>query len=418
MNTNAPLQSPDKGQQKFFYGYVIVIAGFFVMFVMSGMLYTYGIFLKPIAEEFGWSRAVTSGAYSMAVFLFGLMFMLTGRLTDRFGPRLVVTVCGFILGLGYLLMSRVSAVWQLYLTYGVIIAAGQSGGLIPTTSTLARWFIKRRGLMTGLMITGIGIGQVVLAPLATHLIETYGWRTAYIVMGIIAWVLVITSAQFLKRDPGKMGQAPDGETSIGRQRSSIPQLTGYTRGEALRTRQLWLLFAAYIGDGVFVQGTMVHIVPHATDLGISPIIASSIVAIIGGASIVGRISMGILGDRTGNKMSLIIVFAVALASLLWLQIAREMWAFYIFAAIFGFAYGGLVVLESPATAEFFGLKSHGAVLGIVHFGSTIGGATSPLLTGRIFDITGSYRIAFALFAALGLLGLVLASLLKKTTRAF
>lgn len=412
---NCVLTSAVNKKPSFFYGYVIVIAAFFIMFMMSGMLYSYGIFFKPLAEEFGWSRAVTSGAYSTMVLLLGITFIITGRLTDRFGPRLVITVCGAVLGLGYILTSQVHAVWQLYLFYSVIVALGSSGGLIPTMSTVARWFVKKRGLMTGIMVTGIGIGQVVISTVSTHFLNTYGWRTTYVILGVTLCVIVVTAAQFLKRDPGQIGQLPDGETVIN-QRRPAPEVKGYTRREALHTRQFWMLIVVYFCEGYLVQGTMVHIVPHATDLGISAIAAASVIAVIGGVSAAGRISMGVVGDRIGNKRGLIIVFVIAFAAFLWLQTARELWMFYLFAVVFGFAYGGLVVLESPMIAELFGLKAHGAIMGVIHFGATIGGATSPLLAGRLFDATDSYKMAFLILVAVSILGLTMASLLKPTPR--
>lgn len=396
---------------RFFYGYVVAVAAFFIMVIYAGTWYSFGVFFKPLAAEFGWTRAVTAGAYSTFLFLTGLLFMVTGRLNDRFGPRLVVTICGLILGLGYFLMSRVNAVWQLYLFYGVIVAMGQSGGFIPIMSTIARWFVKRRGLMTGIVIAGVGVGIVVVPPLVTRLIDAYGWRTAYSIIGIVALVLIIVAAQFLKRDPSQVGQLPDGESRV-KQASVVSETAGYSRREVFRSRQFWMLFAVYFCYGFLVQATLVHIVPHATDLGVSAITAAGILAVIGGVSAVGRIGIGSASDRVGNKQVLILVFVLVLIAFLWIQFAKELWMLYLFAVIFGFAYGGLVVLESPMTAELFGMKAHGAILGVVHFGATIGGAISPVLTGRLFDITGSYQSAFWLFAGFSVAGLILASLLR------
>ena len=192
-------------QPKIFYGYIVVAVAFLIMMIMWGTSYSFGVFFKPLLAEFGWTRAMTSGAYSLCMLLTGLLSIGTGRLTDRFGPRVVVTGCGLFLGLGCLLVSQVSALWQLYLFYGVMIGAGLSGAVVPMVATVARWFVKRRGMMTGITISGLGMGTLVMPPITNWLISTYGWRTSYIIIGITALVLVTSAAQFMKRDPAQIG---------------------------------------------------------------------------------------------------------------------------------------------------------------------------------------------------------------------
>ena len=401
-------------EPRFFYGYIIVIAGFFVMVLMNGAFYSFGVFFKPMLEEFGWTRAMTSGAYSLNMILWGLLSIITGRLNDRFGPRIVITACGFIFGIGYLLMSRINVIWQLYLVYGVIMAIGMSGGFAPIASTVTRWFTTRRGLATGIVISGIGVGTFVIPPLASQLISIYGWRTSYTVLGIITLVLLIISAQFLRRDPGQMGQMPYGEDKL-KPKGSISETGGFSLKEAINTRRFWMLCAVYFCYGFIVHTIMVHIVSHATDLGIAPFVASGILAVIGGISITGRIGMGSVADKIGNKRSLLISFFLLAVALLWLLAVRQLSAFYLFAAVFGFPYGGLAIFNSLMTAEIFGLKAHGAIMGLVVFVYTTGSAIGPVLAGHIFDITGSYNSAFIVTAALGVAGFIVASLLPTAT---
>jgi len=405
------LSQTESKRPRFFYGYVVALAAFFTTLVMSWSLASYGVFFKPLATEFGWTRAMTAGALSLSLFVFGLLSMVTGRLTDRFGPRLVATVCGSILSLGYLLMSRINDGWQLYLFYGVIIAVGQSGGFVPMMSTVARWFVKKRGLMNGIVVAGIGVGIVIMPPVATHLIATYGWRTSYGIIGIITLVLLIGAAQFLKRDPNQIGHLPDGDSDA-KPESTVPVTKGYTLGEALHTRQFWMLCATYFCYGFFVQPIIVHIVPHATDLGISTMTAASILSVIGGLSIAGRIGIGSGGDRIGHKPALVIAFLIAVIAMVLLLVAREVWMFYLFAVIFGFAYGGLIAIESPMTAQLFGLRAHGAILGVVHFHATIGNAIGLPFAGKLFDLNGNYQLAFLVFVGLSGVGLILVSLLR------
>jgi len=185
----------------FFYGYIVVVAAFLIVTIMWGAAYSFGVFFKPLLEEFGWTRAMTSGAFSLSLILTGLLSVVAGKMTDRFGPQIVMTVCGLFLGSGYLLVSQVSAIWQLYLFYGVIMGAGMGGSFVPLASTVARWFVKKRGMMTGIAASGIGMGILIMPPLANWLISSYGWRTSYMVVGVTALVLIIVAAQFLKRDP-------------------------------------------------------------------------------------------------------------------------------------------------------------------------------------------------------------------------
>ncbi len=202
-----PEVSPSTGvkQRRFFYGNIIVLASFLVVMIAWGTQYSFGVFFKPVLNEFGWTRAETSGAYSLSIVLLGFFGIIAGRLSDKYGPRLVVTGCGLLLGLGYILMSQLSAIWQIYLFYGVLASIGVAGSWVPLLSTIARWFVRRRGLASGIVAAGIGIGTIILPLLANKLISLYNWRTSFIIFGIISLVVYVVVAQFLRRDPAQMG---------------------------------------------------------------------------------------------------------------------------------------------------------------------------------------------------------------------
>ncbi len=399
---------------KLFYGYIIALAAFLIMVVTWGAFYCFGVFFKPVLIEFGWTRAATSGAYSLAFVLSGFLGIFAGRLSDRLGPRIVVTGCGLFLGSGYLLMSQISTIWQLYLFYGVIVGIGLSGAYVSTVPAVSRWFVKRRGLMTGIVIAGIGAGTMVMPPLANWLISSYGWRVSYNIIGIIVLVLIILAAQFLKRDPSQLGLSPYGEGEA-EQGSLNLEARGFSLQRAIHTRQFWMLCAMFLCFGVSVQAIMVHIVIHATELEISAASAANILAIIGGVSIAGRIIMGSAGDRIGNKLAITVCFILMSVALLWLLVTKELWMFYLFAVVFGFAYGGWAALISLMVAELFGLSSLGVILGAVTFGVASGEAIGPTLAGRIFDITSSYQPAFLICAGLSIIAIILAVFLKPIT---
>ncbi len=394
----------------FFYGYIVVAAALCITVASWGMYYAFGVFFKPVLTEFGWTRAMTSGAFSLAMILQGVTGIAMGGLNDRLGPRIVMTFCGIILGLGYLLMSQIGALWQLYLFYGVIIGIGMSGAVVPLPSTVARWFFTRRSLMTGIVLTGTGIGTLIIPAAANRLISIYDWHVSYIILGTVLLAAVVLAAQFLRRDPARMGQKPYGEQ---RKTEHIreAEAQGFSLGEAVHTRQLWMSFTMFVCCGFCVFSTMVHIVPHAIDMGISAAGAARILSCIGAATIIGKITLGSAADRIGDRRIFIICFIMVSASALLLVPAREMWL-YPFAVIFGFAWSGLAMAQSPLVARLFGLSSHGLIFGFTGVGLTIGGAIGPFFTGYIFDVTGSYQLSFLLCAAVGIAGLVSSVLLR------
>ena len=409
--------SPSTGSKKpgFFYGYIIVLVGFLIITIHWGALQSFGVFLKPMSAEFGWTRAMTSGAFSLAVFVSGILFIVTGRLNDRYGPRIITIVSGLFLGLGFLLLSQISALWQLYLLYGAFVALGISGGLVPVASTVARWFFKSRGMMTAITLSGVGAGVLIGPPLASYLISNYGWRTAYLIMGITALVLIMVAAQFLRRDPSQKGLFPYGESEAEAGHLSL-DVEGASLSQATRKGQFWMLGFIYLCFGFGSAATLVHIVPYATDLGISPLAAASILAIIGGVGIVGRLGIGRVSDRIGNKSSLIACFILLAVAFLWLLFAEELWMLRLFAVIFGIGWGGTVIIISPIVAELFGLRAHGAILGTITVGLAVGGAGGTLISGYVFDTANSYYPVFLVYTVLIIIGLILTSLLKPIRR--
>jgi MFS family permease len=385
------------------------------MVVTWGTIYSFGVFFKPMLTDLGWTRAAISGAYSLTFVVNGFLGIFAGRLCDRFGPRVVVSVCGLLIVLGYLLMSQVHAIWHMRLFYVLIIGTGLSGIYVPAITTVARWFIKRRGLMTGIVIAGISVGTLVTSLVANWLISSYGWRTSYIVMGIAVLVLVTLAAQFLKRDPAQLGLVPYGESEAGENNSDF-SIRGLSLSQAVRTRQFWMLCLMLPFFEFGADTIMVHIVPRVTDEGFSAASAAGVLATIGGLSLVGRVSMGGIGDRIGNRRVFTLGMGIAVLTLVWLLFAGELWMFYLFAVVYSLGYGGLVALQTLLIADLFGVISLGVILGMIIFIGALGEAVGPAVGGWIFDITGSYRWAFLTSALLCILAIFLTALLKPVTR--
>lgn len=403
-----------KNKGEIYYGYIMVVAIFFIITIMEGTMYCFGIFFKPLQSEFSWTSTQTSLAFSLYMVVHGLFYIVTGKINDSFGPRIVMTICGFFLSVGYIAMSRINALWQLYILYGLILPIGMSGAFVPLMSTVTRWFVKKRSLMTGICAAGTGMGTMIIPPVASWLISTSGWRQSFIIIGAVSLVLIIVLAQFLKRDPTDITQSTydiDQADKIAAQR----QVKGFSLRKAVWTNQFWILSTVYFGLVFYLQSVMVHIVPHAINMGISPIKAAIIVTFIGGGNTAGRVIIGATAGRIGNKLVTIISFILITFAAYILTLSKEVWMFHLFALIFGFGYGGLITMLPLLVADLFGLRAHGLIFGVVTFIITIGGGIGPLVAGYIFDLSGSYYTLFLVLLALSATSSVLISLLRPTT---
>ncbi|MFC1965209.1 MFS transporter [Chloroflexota bacterium] len=400
------------GKSGLFYGYIVVLAGFLIWVGAWGMSSTFGVFFTVLLDEFGWSRAMLSGATALMAVLIGVTGIITGRITDRFGPRRVITAGGLLLLAGYLLLSRFNAVWQFYILYGFFIGVGLGAIVIPVMSTVSRWFVKRRGIVTGITQAGAGIGGIIVVPLAGRLILDYGWRNSYVILGIITTAIIVLATQFIKRDPAQMGLVPYGEGSgDNKEPLALPE-EGLSLREAIRTHQFWMVSVIFFCFGYTRSIILIHIVPHVTDMGFSLIVGANIIGVLTGMSTVGRLIFGRLADIIGNRRTLIISFILIAIILGWVAVADQLWMLYVFAAIFGLSWGSLSVMRVSITSEIFGLGSFGVIMGIHEFMSSVGAAGGPFLSGWIFDVTGSYFSAFLISAGIGFIGLIVSWLLK------
>jgi MFS family permease len=401
----------DKNEPKIFYGYVIVFVGFVLQVFGWGIFNSFGVFFKPLETEFIWSRAVVASAMSFSFLVAGFAGILMGELSDRFGPRLVMTGGGVLLGLGYLLMSTVSSLWEYYLYCTVIIGIGISGTDVVVLSTTARWFVKKRSMLTGVIKIGTGFGMMIMPLFINWLITQYGWRSTFQILGMMILIMYVTCSQCLVRDPVKKGLSPDGAKN----KNPIEPTSGekgLSIKDALRTTQLWTICVVYSLLMYAIATVMFHIVPIAIDLGISAANAANVLATLGSVSIAGRFVMGTAGDRIGTKSSLVICFLLLSSGLVWLQFSTTLWMLLLFAVIHGFAHGGFFTLISPLLADFFGTRSHGAIFGVLTSVSAIGSAVGPVMAGYMFDKTGSYQLVFLVLTGMSFAGLVGTFLLK------
>ncbi len=397
------------------YGWVMVILSAFVMAAQALVIYTFGVFLVPLTVEFNWERGALSGAFSVAMLMSGIFSILSGKLSDKYGPRVLVTVNGLLVGIGFLLMARINSLWQAYLIWGFFMGIGGSCCLVPIISSIPRWFAKKTGIAIGITVPGLGLGGLVSPPLAQWLISAYGWQQAFIILGLISLIIIIPLAQFMKHSPQRIGLEPYGGNETREDKPSLVR-RGLSITQAIKTRDFWILGLILFCFFFCIQVIIVHIVPHAIDIGISPIIAASITSIIAGISVVGRLSMGFVSDKVGGRLLFVVCVSLAALALFWLIFAKEIWMLYVFAVFFGLAYGGIVLLQTVISAELFGVGSLGIILAALIFYGTIGGALGAPLAGSIFDITGSYSLAFVICVIVSGLASIFTLILLKTGR--
>ena len=392
--------------------FLIVGTGFLVQAVYVGLLFMFGILFLEFEETFGWSRALISGAFSVFLLGTGFIGIAMGKLNDLFGPRRIMIAGALIHGAGYALMSLIQAPWQLYFFYGVLVAVGFSTHDILTLSTIARWFTAKRSLMSGIVKAGAGAGTFVVPILVTTLLSVWNWRIACLVVGAASTLILIFLAQFLTRNPPSTPAPSRGDST------PAPQTEfGLTLKLATKTRNFWILCFGQFLIFSCLMVVMIHVAPHARDLGFGTTQAAKVLSTIGAASILGRIILGGAADRLGGKRTLIIAYSLLSASLIWLIFIREPWILFLFAPVYGFTHGAFFTLISPTIAEFFGTRSHGVIFAIVLFPGTIGGALSPLIAGHVFDTLGSYQPVFICLAGLAVAGLVLVHFLQSDSLA-
>jgi MFS family permease len=407
--------------------YLIVIGVFLAMMVAGIIINCFGVFFKPVSTQFGWTRAETAGAFSLSLIIGGLAGIVAGEIGDRFSQRSLIVICGVFEGAAYLLLAHLSTLWQLYLYYGLLVGLGMAN-MVPASSLITRWYKKRRGLMTGVALSGFAFGAVITPPIATHLISSYSWSTSYTIIGgvalginTIAAVILYLSAR-VKKPPEEFAPAPlttppanvPPDSPIGKINSpTVSQWRlGLTFQAAVRSRQFWYLSIILFCANFAQQAVSVHIIPHVSDLGFSAAGAALILTITNGMSAIGNFSVGSANDRFGGRTSLIFSISILLISLVILLFANSLWVFYLFAVIFGMAWGGTATLRSALIAELFGLRAHGSILGVIILLAMTGGTVGPLIAGYIFDASGQYTLVFLLINGIVLIGLAVAVLLK------
>jgi MFS family permease len=386
--------------------WLVVAALWLILGVAHGLFFSFPVFFVPLIEDFRWSRGVTAGAFSLSAIVQGLLSPLVGALVDRLGARRVMVVGAVALGASCLLASRIAAVWQLYLVTGVLAAAGLCAvGWVPSGALVAQWFKHRRGSMMGLTFSGMGVGVLVVGPLAQWFISAYGWRHAYAILGAGALVTLVPLTWF------GVVEAPRATMPVaagGRGRPvTAPADEGTSVRGALATRSFWALFFAYLFTPLAVFPVVTHQVAFAVDQGFPRLFVAGIFGLTGLMSTGGRIGFGIAADRIGRELSATLSYACTAAgtlALLALEISPHAAWLYAYALLFGLGFGARGPIITAMASQLFPGRRFGAIYGVMSVGSGLGGALGPWFGGVIHDVSGSYRIAFLVAAAFCVVG--------------
>jgi MFS family permease len=365
-----------------FYGWIVVAASAVIVCIGMGALFSFGVFLKPMADTMGWSRGAISSVALLNWVSMGLGSFVWGALSDRIGTRGVAVAGGLLLGLGLVLSSQVHSLWQLYVTFGFLVGFAVGAFYAPLTSTATKWFTSRRGLAVALVSAGIGVGILAIAPLARALTSLWDWRVALLVIGDLAWLVVVPVALVIREQPDEgNGSALGGAAADGRE---------YSTREVLATPQFWGIALTHFACCAAHSGPIFHMVTHATDQGIGAMAAATALGVSGMASILGRVGGGVLADRIGIKPTLLAGLALQAAMIVLYLGVREVGLFYAVSLVFGVAYGGVMPLYALVTHEYFGERVMGAAYGGVFLVSTLGMGIGSYAGGWLYGRLGSY----------------------------
>jgi MFS family permease len=390
-----------------FQGWYVVAAAFVITFVGFGCAYTFSAFIGPLQKEFGASRGSVSLAFSLAGFLYFALGIVSGPLADRWCARRLAAVGMLLTGAGLAWAGRASSLTEVYVAYAGGVGLGVGTAYVPTLGAVQRWFNKRRAMASGLAVAGIGVGTLVVPALASLLIAQVGWRDAYVVLGALAAVVGAVAALALDDSPQDRGLAPDGEPSTA---GTAIHPHGASVRVAVQSREFAVLYASGLLCAVGAFVPFVHLVPYATDHGVSAVAAAALISTIGIGSTAGRFLLGNFADRVGREAALSAMIAGMGVSLVVWLFASGLWGLMIFALIFGVFYGGWVAVLPAVVADRFGSRNVGSLIGILYTSVALGTLVGPAAAGWAFDVCGSYALPIAVAIGANLIAATLVAL--------
>lgn len=381
---------------KVFHGWFVVAAAFTITLLGFGCAYSFSAFVDALQREFGASRGDVSLIFSLAGCLYFGFGVISGPLADRYGSRRLAMAGMLLLALGLTLAGAAQSMAQIYLAYGLGVGLGVGCAYVPVVGAVQRWFQRRRALASGLAVSGIGVGTLLVPPLASALIDLWGWRTAYLALAVSVALIGVAAARWVENTPQDRGLAPDGAALPAA--ASTP--LGVPLSVAVRSKAFALLYVACLccAFGVFVP--FAHLIPYALDHGVGSGRAALLLGLIGVGSTAGRFCLGPLADRLGRRASLAAMYGGMAAALgLW-GAAGQFWALALFGLVFGLFYGGWVALLPAVVMDYFGGRHVSGIIGMLYTSVAFGTLIGPVAAGYAYDLDGSYVLPI-MAAAMG-----------------
>jgi MFS family permease len=399
---------------RLYYGWVVVAIGFITMMLVMGIFFSSGVLFAAIIADYGWSRASASLPFSVALISYAGTAWLAGRLFDRYGPRRLFPMGALCLGLGLIASAHTQAPWQLCLSWGVLVAQGFNlAGFAPHLALAALWFRRRRGMASGVILSGASVGGLVIVPTAQYLVDTCGWRAAYTLLGTAAMVcLVPLNALWQYHKPADLNLNPDGTVApLTRTHppASASSVTPWTLWRAIGTGRFWWLFVLVCCLGWSSNITSVHQIAHMLNSGFPSMLAASIVGLLSLLRAASSTVSGGLSDRFGREMIFslgTLLCCIGLTLLVLLRPLASVWLLYGYALTFGFGNGVFASAYAAATADLFFGPYLGTILGLLELGWGLGGFAGSWFGGYWYDRWGSYHGVFALTVGVSLLSCV------------
>lgn len=373
-----------------FHGWLVVAAAFTVTFVGFGSAYAFSAFVESLQRDFAASRGSVSLVFSLAGFLYFGLGILSGPLADRWGSRPLAVLGMILTGLGLVLASAARSLAEVYAAYGLGVGLGVGCAYVPAIGAVQRWFVRQRGFASGLAVSGIGVGTLVMPPVAALLIQHLGWREAYLVLGCLAAIVGGGMALLIENDPRERGLQPDGTLPGSAALAQEPQ--GFSLRDAITSRRFAALYAACLicSFGLFVP--FVHLVPYARDHGVSASAAILLLGAIGVGSTAGRFVLGGLADRMGREPAMLMMFAgMAISLVIWV-LSSGLAALGCFALAYGVFYGGFVAILPALVMDYFGGRNVSGIIGILYTSVAFGTLVGPSAAGFAFDLSHSYTL--------------------------
>src|SRR5262245_14149601 len=397
-----------------YYGWTVVAIGFITMMLIMGIFFSSGVLFAAIIADLGWNRASASLPFSVALMSYAGTAWLAGRLFDRYGPRQLFPAGAICLGIGLIISAQTHAPWQLCLSWGVLVAQGFNlGGFAPHLALAALWFTRRRGIATGMILSGASVGGVVIVPMAQYLVNAYGWRAAYTLLGIAAMAcLVPLNAIWQYHKPADLGLHPDGATAPPARvhvSVAVSAAMHWTLGRAMGTRLFWLLFVLVCCLGWSSNIVSVHQIAHMISNGVPSLLAASIIGLLSLLRAASSTIGGGLSDRYGREAIFTVgtlLCCLGLTLLAQIHPAASAWLLYSYALTFGIGNGVFASAYAGATADLFFGPYLGTILGLLELGWGLGGFAGSWVGGYWYDRWGSYHGVFALTIGVSLLSCV------------